>query len=92
MINIVKKYPNSRKRRNRIPQSAGAYNLKNRKGKTVYTGMTKNLRQRIKQHHYDKSKHFSHFTVTPTKTKAEANKIENNRLKRKKPRGNRKKR
>lgn len=85
MKNLKKTYPNTKKSRNQIPKSPGVYNLKNRQRKTVYTGMTKNLNQRIKEHHYDKSKHFTHVAITPTKTKTQANKIEDQRISNKKP-------
>ena len=91
MKNLKKTYTNTRKSRNHIPKSPGVYNLKNRQGKTVYTGMTKNLNRRIKEHHYDKSKHFAGVAITPTKTKAQANKIEDIRLSNKKPAHNKKK-
>ena len=91
MKNLKKIYSNTKKSRNYIPKKSGVYNLKNRQGNTVYTGMTKNLNRRIKEHHYDKSKHFTHVSITPTKTKAQANKIEDRRLSNKKPAYNKKK-
>jgi excinuclease UvrABC nuclease subunit len=89
--NLKKTYKNTKKSRNQLPKSPGAYNLKNRQGKTFYTGMTKDLNRRVKEHHYDKSKHFDRVTITPTKTKTQANKIENSRLSNKKPATNKKK-
>ncbi len=91
MKNLKKAYSNTKKSRNQIPKSPGVYNLKNRQRKTVYTGMTKNLNRRIKEHNYDKSKHFTYVVITPTKTKAQANKIEDYRLSNKKPAYNKKK-
>ncbi len=91
MKNLKKTYTNTKKSRNEIPKSPGVYNLKNRQGQTVYTGMTKNLNRRINEHHYDKSKHFARVAITPTKTKAQANKIEDSRLSNKKPAHNKKK-
>lgn len=88
---MKKTYTNTKKSRNQIPKSPGVYNLKNRQGKTVYTGMTKNLNRRIKEHHYDKSKHFDRVAITQTKSKAQANKIEDRRLSSKKPAQNKKK-
>ncbi len=85
---MTKSYSNTKKGRSEIPKTAGAYNLKNRQGKTVYTGMTKNLNQRIKQHHYDKTKHFTSASVSPTKTKAKAKQVEKNRLSNNKPKYN----
>ena len=78
-------YPNTKKSRSQITSGPGTYNLKDRNGKTVYTGMSKNVKQRVKQHHYDKSKHFASVCVTPTKTRKEANQLENRRLKQHKP-------
>lgn len=85
---MSKIYSNTKKSRSEIPKKPGAYNLKNRKSETVYTGMTNNLKRRIKEHHYDKSKQFASVTVKPTKTKAQANRIENRRLSSKKPKEN----
>ena len=91
IFNMVKKYPNTKKSRNQLPEEPGGYNLKNRQGKTIYTGMTNNLNRRVKEHHYDKSKQFSSVTITPTKTKAQANQLENKRLASRKPPLNKKK-
>ncbi len=81
MLKLVKIFKNTPKGRSELPSRPGAYNLKNQKGEVIYTGMTENLNRRIKEHHYDKSKHFAYITITPTKSKHEANMIENNRLK-----------
>ncbi len=90
-MKILKKtYSNTKKSRSQIPRSPGAYNLKNRQGQTVYTGMTKNLNRRIKEHHYDKTKQFTRVAITPTKTKSQANKVEDIRLSNKKPAKNKK--
>ncbi len=86
-----KTYNNTKKGRNSIPAAPGAYTLKNRKNKATYQGMTKNLNRRIKEHHYDKTKPFATVSITKTKTKAQANKIENRRLSNKKPAYNKKK-
>ena len=67
-----KTYKNTPKGRSKLPSKPGTYNLKNRNGETVYTGMTKNLNRRIKEHHYSKSKHFSYITITLTKSKQQA--------------------
>ena len=80
-----KTYKNTPKGRSELPSKPGAYNLKNRNGETIYTGMTKNLKKRIKEHHYDKSKHFSYITIKPTKSKQQAKTIEKKRLKYHKP-------
>lgn len=86
-----KTYNNTQKGRKNIPTTPGAYTLKDRKRKEMYQGMTKNLNRRIKEHHYDKTKHFAFVSITPTKTKVQANKIENRRLSNKKPTYNKKK-
>lgn len=88
---MVKKYPNTPKSRKKIPSRPGAYNLKNLKGKTVYTGETKNLRRRVAEHNRDKSKHFSHVTITPTTSKTKAKQVEKKRLKNSKPPENKRK-
>lgn len=80
-----KTYKNTPKGRSELPSKPGTYNLKNRNGETIYTGMTKNLNRRIKEHHYDKSKHFSYITFISTKSKQQAKKIEKKRLKYHKP-------
>ena len=85
---MTKKYSNTPKGRAKIPKSPGAYNLKSRNDKTVYTGETKNLQRRVKEHNRDPNKHFSTVTVSPTKTKGQANKIENRRLAQSKPKYN----
>ena len=85
MIRLGKTYKNSPKGRSEIPAKPGTYNLRNRNGKVIYTGMTNDLKRRIKEHHYDKSKHFTYITITSTKTKQQAKKIEMKRLKYHKP-------
>jgi len=82
---LGKTYKNSPKGRSELPSKPGTYNLKNRNGETIYTGMTKNIKRRIKEHHYDKSKHFSYITFISTKSKQQAKKIEKKRLKYHKP-------
>ena len=88
---MVKKYPNTPKSRKKIPSRPGAYNLKNKKGKTVYTGETKNLRRRVAEHNRDEKKKFSYVTITPTPSKAKAKQVEKKRLKSSKPPENKKK-
>ena len=60
---MAKTYSNTKKGRGKIPKKAGAYNLRNQKGKVVYTGETKNLSRRIKEHHYDKRLHYHMQTL-----------------------------
>ena len=50
--------------------------------------MTKNLNRRVKEHHYDKNKHFASVSITPTRTKSKAETIEARRLKSNKPKEN----
>lgn len=85
MKKVGKTYPNTPKGRRQIPSKPGSYVLKDRNDKTLYYGETKNLNRRIKEHHYDKSKHFSLVSVTPTQTKSQARKLEDRRLQQKKP-------
>ncbi|MFW9970472.1 MAG: GIY-YIG nuclease family protein [Candidatus Odinarchaeota archaeon] len=80
-----KSYKNTPKGRSELPSRPGDYILKNRKGKTIYQGETDNIKRRINEHHYDKSKHFSYITVTPKKSKEEAKKIERRHIEVQKP-------
>jgi len=82
---MVKTYPNTKKGRNEIPKKPGAYNLKNKSGKTIYTGSTGNLKRRIAEHHSDPIKHFASVSITITPTERQAKKIEEKRLKTRKP-------
>jgi len=68
-----------------IPNKSGAYNLRDRNGKVIYTGMTNDLNRRVKEHHYEKSKHFASVSITPTRSKSQAKVIEKQRLKSHKP-------
>jgi predicted GIY-YIG superfamily endonuclease len=88
---MAKTYPNTKKGRKEIKKKPAVYNLKNRKGTTTYTGMTKDANRRVKEHHSDSSKNFSKVSVTYTKSRKKANEAENKRLKSKKPRDNKKK-
>lgn len=88
---MSKKYPNTPKSRKKIPAKPGAYNLKNRKGKTLYTGHSKNVRRRVNEHNQNKNLHFSYITVAQTTGKSKAHQIESNRLKNKKPPKNKRK-
>lgn len=85
MFNLGKNYKNTPKGRSELPSQPGAYILKNRNGKTIYQGETDNIKRRINEHHYDKSKHFSFITVTEKKSKEEAKKIESRRIRVQKP-------
>lgn len=65
--NSVMKHINNDKGRSEVPRRPGAYNLKDRRGRTIYTGSTNNLRRRIAEHSRDPTKHFSSFTVSSTR-------------------------
>lgn len=84
-----KTYKNTPKGRSEIPIQPGAYNLRKRNGEVIYTGMTSNLKRRITEHHYDRKKRFSYITITETKTKQKAKKVESKRLRYSKPSKNR---
>lgn len=86
-----KTYSNTLKSRREIPSKPGSYTLKNRSGKALYVGETNNLNRRIKEHHYDTTKHFSKVSITPTRSKSQARKIEDRRLHQRKPPLNKKK-
>ncbi len=58
-----KTFKNSPKGRSEIPEKAGSYILLDKEGKGIYEGMTDNLKRRIKEHHYDKSKEFSYIRI-----------------------------
>jgi len=88
---VGKTYSNTPKGRRIIPSKPGSYTLKNRSGKSLYYGETNDLNRRIKEHHYDNTKHFSRVSITPTQTKTQAKKIEDRRLRQKKPPLNKKK-
>jgi len=88
---MAKKYPNTPKSRKKIPAKPGVYNLKDRMGRTIYTGHSKNVRRRVSEHNLDKSMHFSHVAVTQTRSKSKARQIESNRLNNKKPTKNKQK-
>lgn len=88
---MTKSYPNTKKGRSKVPKKPGAYNLKDRSGRTVYTGETNDTHRRIGEHYRDSKKQFAYTTVTQTRTKAAANRLEDKRLSRRKPPQNKKK-
>ncbi len=88
---VGKTYSNTPKGRSSIPSKPGSYTLKSRSGKALYYGETNNLNRRIKEHYYDKAKHFSSVSIIPTKTKKQAERIEDRRLSQKNPPLNKKK-
>ena len=82
---------NTKKGRKSLPEKSAVYNLKNRNGDTVYTGMTNNVKRRVGEHYRDKSKSFSSVTYNIKKTRNQANATENRRLAKKRPKYNKKK-
>ncbi len=62
-IERIKIYANTPKGRSEIPEESGAYNLRNNKGVIIHTGVTNNLKRRIKEHHYDTSKPFASVEI-----------------------------
>ncbi len=85
---MSKTYNNTKKGRNSIPKKPGAYNLLDKNGKKKYTGHTNDLNRRIKEHHQDSQKHFSKVSTTETRSKQQANRIEDKRLAQSKPKYN----
>lgn len=60
---IEKTFRNSPKGRSKIPEKKGRYSLLDENGKVIYSGETNDLKERIKEHHYDKTKHFKFIKV-----------------------------
>ncbi len=58
-----KTFRNSPKGRSELPNCSGSYTLLDKHGKKIYEGTTNNLKRRIKEHHYDKSKEFSYIRI-----------------------------
>ncbi len=58
-----KTFKNSPKGRSEIPARSGEYILLSKFGNEVYKGRTNNLRRRIKEEHYDKTKIFSFIKI-----------------------------
>ena len=58
-----KTFRNTPKGRSEIPEKPGKYILLAKFGNEVYYGRTNNLRRRIKEEHYDKSKVFSYIKI-----------------------------
>lgn len=68
MTKDYKDYKNSPKGRLEIPERSGSYSLLDKCGKEIYMGMADNLKRRIKEHHYDKSKSFSYIRINKKKS------------------------
>jgi len=58
-----KTFKNSPKGRSEIPRRGGEYTLLDKRGNEIYRGRTNNLRRRIKEEHYDKTKSFSYIKI-----------------------------
>ena len=58
-------FRNSPKGRSEIPEKSGEYMLLDGNGKDIYCGWNRadNLKRRIHEHHYDKSKQFRYIKV-----------------------------
>lgn len=85
------KKPFSEKNLNDVPDQSGVYNLVNRQGEIVYTGSpgAGRLRERLKEHLNQKDiPGATQFQVRPTGSTAEARKVEQELIKRNKPKYN----
>ncbi len=78
MLKLRKTYKNTPKGRSELPSKQGEYHLKNRKGEVIYTGKTKNISRKIKEHHYDKSKDFAYITIISKKSQQEVKRLKTN--------------
>lgn len=58
-----KTFNNTPNGRSRIPERSGEYILLGRFGNEIYNGRTNNLRRKIKEEHYDKTKCFSFIKI-----------------------------
>jgi len=60
-----KTFNNTPKGRSEIPDKSGAYELLDKRGKIIPNGYgeTNNLRRRVKEAHYDKTKTFSYIKI-----------------------------
>ena len=85
------KTPFSEKNVNDVSNQSGVYNLINRQGDIVYTGSAgaRRLKERLKEHLDQKDiPGATQFQVRPTKSAAEAKKVEQELIKRNKPKYN----
>jgi len=80
VYNIAKIYKNTARGRSVIPATPGFYVLKNKYGTIIYSGLTTNLKRRIKEHHYDRSKKFSYISITSLSTKDQTYSIKPRKL------------
>ena len=85
------KKPFSEKNVNDVPDQSGVYNLVNRQGDIVYIGSAgaRRLRERLKEHlDQEDIPGAASFQVRLTKSTAEARKVEQELIKRNKPKYN----
>ena len=85
------KKPFSNKNVNSVPDQSGVYNLINQQGDIVYTGLAgaRRLRGRLKEHlDQEDIPGAAQFQVRPTRSTAEAKKVEEKLIKRNKPKYN----
>lgn len=85
------KKPFSEKNVNNVPDQSGVYNLINRQGDIVYIGSAgaRRLRERLKEHlDQEDIPGAASFQVRPTKSATEARKVEQELIKRNKPKYN----
>ena len=85
------KKPVSNKNVNDVPDQSGAYNIINQQGDIVYTGSAGagRLRERLKEHlNQVDIPGAAQFQVRPTRSTAEAKKVEQELIKRNKPKYN----
>ena len=85
------KKPFLNKNVNDVPDQSGVYNIINRQGDVVYTGSAGagRLRERLKEHlNHEDIPGAAQFQVRPTSSTAEAKKVEQELIKRNKPKYN----
>ncbi len=85
------KKPFSNKNVNDVPDQSGVYNLINQQGDIVYTGSggAGRLRERLKEHlNQEDIPGATQFQVRPIRSSAEAKKVEQELIKRNKPKYN----
>jgi len=58
-----KRFKNTPMGRSEIPERSGEYDLLDNRGNIIYSGRSDNLKRRIKEEHYDKTKVFSYIKI-----------------------------
>jgi len=66
-----KRFKNTPMGRSKIPERAGEYDLLDNRGNIIYSGRANNLKRKIKEEHYDKTKIFSYIKIRIEKKKKE---------------------